>query len=109
MESKCRLNAIMADQPHYQHNAVHSFIAVAAQDTRGIEAATRRQNPSTIPHLSSDRAGSGTIRAGSALSQRFPANQLESGGAYARFRSLGGAYVHILKRIDENCAFVDCH
>jgi hypothetical protein len=33
----------------------------------------------------------------------------EAAGAYAHFRSLGGTYVHILKSIDENCAFVDRH
>ncbi len=42
-------------------------------------------------------------------SEGGPANVLRRGGAYAHFRSLGGAYVHILKSIDENCAFVDRH
>jgi hypothetical protein len=42
-------------------------------------------------------------------SDGVPTNVLPSGGAYAHFRSLGGAYVHILKSIDKNCAFVDRH
>ena len=48
-------------------------------------------------------------RNSSRSSDGFRPNLLRSGGAYAHFRSRGGTYVHILKSIDENCAFVDRH
>jgi hypothetical protein len=48
-------------------------------------------------------------RNSSRSSDGFRPNVLRSGGAYAHFRSRGGTYVHILKSIDENCAFVDRH
>ena len=72
------------------------------------QAANGRQKPSTLSMRPPVQPEAGTICAGSAFSSGgfwLVCN----GGAYAHFRSLGGAYVHILKSIDENCAFVDRH
>lgn len=70
-------------------------IAMNARPDAAEPAKGRRQpsSPSMRPLIEPE---AGTICARPALSQGIPANVLRSGGAYAHFRSPGGAYVHVL-------------
>jgi hypothetical protein len=62
----------------------------------------------SLRHPASGLAGKkGTIRAGWAFSK--VGEDCYEAPEHILISEAGGAYVHILESIDENCAFVDCY